>query len=130
MRFLKAAVLPVILSIAVVACASLEGAGERSSSNVITQEEIAESNARNLYEVVERLRPRWLVARGGSRSFGSETGILVYQGQTRLGGPDVLRQLGLDSARRLEYLDATTAAATLPGIGSGHVSGAIVIHTR
>jgi hypothetical protein len=130
MRFLKSAALAIILSLAVSSCAPVEGTGDRSSANVITAEEIAASDARNLYELVERLRPRWLVARGGSRSFGNETGVLVYQGQTRLGGAEVLRQFRPDSARRLEYLDGTTAAATLPGIGSGHVAGAIVIHSR
>lgn len=127
------AVLTAALLLAVVsACATTSSDGPRRSSNVITAEEIAElTTVSTLYDVVHQLRPRWLTVRGG-RSIGGgiQTSILVYQDQTYLGGPDVLRQIGLDLVRSIEFLDGPRAAAELPGLGSRHVDGAIVLRTR
>jgi hypothetical protein len=111
-------------------CAST-GTGEttRRSSTQIMAEEIDSVHAIDMFEVIERLRPRWLIARA-ARSFGSETGVLVYQEQTLLGGVEMLRQIKPDMVERARYLDGQTAATTLPGIGTGHVAGAIVITPR
>lgn len=102
-----------------------------SSQTVITTEELEAVQVNSLYEAVNRLRPRWLTVRS-PQTFGSGAGmtaILVYQNQTRLGGVDVLRDLGKESAVWLEYLDRATASATLPGAGGQDVEAAIVIHT-
>jgi hypothetical protein len=77
---------------------------------------------------VQRLRPRWLTPRA-QQSFGLSTDILVFQGQTNLGTVEVLRQLTPESAIRLRFIDGSTAAASLPGMGSRHVAGAIVLET-
>lgn len=99
-------------------------------SDVLTRQEIMSMTGTNtLYEVVQRLRPRWLEVRGGERSFGLSTDIVVYQNQTFLGAVDVLEQLSPDMAYQLRWLDGPTASSTLPGLGSGHVAGAIVIST-
>jgi hypothetical protein len=120
-----------LLIVAVLACApAASGSGGRDA-NVLTREEIMAAEVNNLYDVIHRLRPRWLNVRA-QRSFGQaalNTEIVVYQNQTMLGGVDVLRQLGPDMALRLRYLDGATAAASLPGIGSRHVEGAIIIDT-
>jgi hypothetical protein len=87
-------------------------------------------DATNLWEVVRRLRPRWLeVNRRGDRSFGLQTNLVVFQNQTYLGNVDMLRQFSPESAYELEFLDGSTASNTLPGLGSQHVAGAIVIKT-
>jgi hypothetical protein len=112
------------------ACASSASDASRAEQSRITAQELEAVRANNLYQAVERLRPRWLVVRGG-RSFERETVIVVYQNQSRLGGPDVLRSMSIGSARWLQYLDGPTASASLPGISRGqHIQGAIVIHTR
>jgi hypothetical protein len=115
------------------ACASTRG-GETggSRSDRLSREEImGVQGARSLYDVVQRLRPRWLTARAEERSFGMTTGIVVYQDQSSLGDVEQLKQLGPSTAYEIRYLDGTTASATLPGLGSGqHVAGAIVIITR
>lgn len=103
--------------------------GPRPDPDVITAEEIEATEASNLYELVHRLRPRWLDVRT-SRSYSAPTEIVVYQGQAFLGGIDILRELGKGAAHRLVYLDASTASATLPGLGSRQVEGAIVINPR
>ncbi len=111
-------------------CASTGSSSEpRARYDVITAEEIEGANASNLYELVERLRPRWLDVRS-RQSFSTTPAIVVYQGQTYLGGVEMLRQLGTDMAYRLQYLDGPTASATLPGIGTRQVESAIVINPR
>jgi hypothetical protein len=62
-------------------------------------------------------------------SFGLQTNIVVFQNQTYLGNVDVLRQFSPESAYELDWLDGSTASNTLPGLGSQHVAGAIVIKT-
>jgi hypothetical protein len=121
-----------ILLTVVAACASSPSDGTRRSSDVITADEIASlTTVSTLYDVVSQLRPRWLTVRGGrSITGGIQTSIVVYQDQTYLGGPDVLRQFGPESVRSLQWLDGSRAAATLPGLGTRHVDGAIVLKTR
>jgi hypothetical protein len=115
----------------VTGCGYSQGGRSRPDPDLINREEIMSVDARNLYDVVRRLRPLWINAnrRAGERSFGLSTEIVVYQGQMYLGDIDTLRQWSPSAAYSLEWLDASTASATLPGLGSRHVSGAIVIHT-
>ena len=49
--------------------------------------------APDLYELVHRLRPRWLDLRS-PQSFESSTEIVVFEGQSYRGGVEVLRQFG------------------------------------
>jgi hypothetical protein len=127
--------MPIVLaaSFLLIGCASggSEGDGERTrrDTNLITAEEIASANVSNLYDVVHRLRPRWLTVRA-ARSFDMQEGeIVVYQDQTYLGHPDVLRQMNTDAAYAIRYLDGPTASSTLPGIGSRRIEAAIVLIT-
>ncbi len=88
-------------------------------------------SALNLFDVVQRLRPRWLEVRS-ERSLGPNarpTEILVFQGQALLGGTAILQQFAPDVAYEMQWLDAATAAASLP-VGDRRVAGAIVIRTR
>jgi hypothetical protein len=119
-----------LLAVAIAACAPAT-AGSGSNTNVLTQEEIMAVGVNNLYEVIQRERPRWLQTRG-QRSFGPASAaveIVVYQNQTLLGGLDILRQLSPGTALRLRYLDSATAISSLSGLGSRHVAGAIIIET-
>lgn len=102
--------------------------GGASEQNRLGAEEIAAANASTLYDVVHRLRPRWLEVRA-PRGFSTETEIVVFMNRTMLGGVDELRRLGPDVAAWLEYLPGAAAQGHLPGIGNRHVEGAIVIHT-
>lgn len=111
------------------ACAATSTGEPRPQRDLITADEIEAVNASNLYEVVERLRPRWLDIRA-RRSFNDVTELVVFQGQTYLGGPEILREFGKDAAYAIRYLDGSTASATLPGMGTRQVEGAIVINPR
>lgn len=132
MRMLRATVLLSLMMVSVGACASTGGSGGGRDFNQITRAELDEVEDRvgNLYDAIQRLRPRWLQVRGGDRSFSTPTEIVVYQDQTFLGDLSVLRSLDPGFPSSLSYLDASQATAQLPGLGSRSVSGAIVIHTR
>jgi hypothetical protein len=104
------------------------GTNPAQRTDVITREQVGQLAVRNLYEAVERLRPRWLVVRSGMRSFSMETEVVVFQDQLFLGTQDALRNLGTEGVYQIQYLDGVTAKATLPGLGSRHVQGAIVVH--
>lgn len=123
-------VLAVMAVVGSVGCASTGGGSTtRLDQNLITSEELAELPVSNLYDAIQRLRPRWLTVRA-QQSFGTPTSVVVYQNQTQLGGFDALRQLGLDAVTSIRYLDGATASASLPGIGTRQVEGAIVIYTN
>ncbi len=112
------------------ACAGAARSGTNTRQDLLTREQIMSvSGASNLYEVVQRLRPRWLETRGGDRSFALTTEVVVFQNQSYLGDVQVLGQLGPEVAYEMRWLDGPTASATLPGLGSRHVTGAIVIAT-
>lgn len=117
------------LGLLVAGCAST-GAKSGSRSNILTREDIMEVGATNLFDVINRLRPRWLNVRS-TRSFSMETEIVVFQDQMLLGGPDELRELTPEVAFEIEYMDGTRAIASLPGLMSGrHIEGAIVVRSR
>jgi hypothetical protein len=120
-------VLPLLL---LAACASTGGTGPGRDPNVIGADEVEQYRAagtRDLQELVQRARPAWLRTRG-ERSINLSTSILVYQNQARLGTIEVLRDLSILNVVSLRYLDAARAGL-LPGAGSEHVEGAIVVET-
>jgi hypothetical protein len=124
-------VLTLLASAFVTACASAPRSEADFDRNVLTLEQIQSVQALNLFEVVQRLRPRWLRVRGGTRSFNLETEIVVYQNDMLLGGPDNLRQMETKIAYEIRWLDGAKAMATLSGLSTGrHVFGAIVVYTR
>ena len=121
----------VLAVVAVAACAGQSRSGsERRNPNLIAVAEIHEmqqAGVRDLHELVSRQRPSWLQTRS-ERSLQLETMVLVYHNETRLGGIEALRGYPLLSVVSLRYLDAAQAGL-LPGAGSPHVEGAIVIRT-
>ena len=112
-------------------CATVRNPQGNGRMDLLTREEImGVRGVTNLYDVVERLRPRWLKVRSQDRSFGLTTSIVVFQNQTLLGTVETLRQLQPGLAYQLKYLDGTTAKNTLPGLAfEGHVAGAIILST-
>jgi hypothetical protein len=118
----------------------------RTNPDLITKAEIDAGGYRDAYDVVQRLRPTWFTkakssgaqsmggiqVSGGSgvQSGSTGGGLLVYLGSTRMGGPEALRDIPATSISALQYMDAATATARLPGIGSTVISGAIVATSR
>jgi hypothetical protein len=141
---------------AVVACACAGGAAGASSAkaksnpDVITTAEIDAGNFRDAYDVVQRLRPTWFTkaratssgslsgtqvsgsagGMSGVQPTSSSGGLVVYLDNARMGGPEALRDLPATSISSLQYMDAATATAKLPGLGSSIITGAIVASAR
>lgn len=127
---IKILIFAVLVSAAAGACASAGSGGSSSGrSNMLTREEIMGAEATNLYDVVNRLRPRWLQVRS-NRSFNMETQIVVLQNDMYLGPAETLKEMTPDLAYEIEYMDGVRAANVLPGLMSGqHVEGAIIVRT-
>lgn len=114
-------VLVVLVLAAGCAAAASSDTRSRTSQTRISEAELADLQGEvgNMYQVVSRLRPRWL-----------QGDIVVYQNQTFFGWKDSLAEFAPDAARSLSYLDRSEAVAQLPGLGQRHIDGAIVLHTR
>lgn len=156
MRHLPAMLSSCLMIAAVAACASTGGAAGssgakvKSNPDVITTAEIDAGGFRDAYDVVQRLRPTWFTkarasasgslsgtqVSGGSGGMSGVQpssgggGLVVYLDNTRMGGPEALRDLPATSIGSLQYMDAATATARLPGLGSSVITGAIVATAR
>ncbi len=124
---LKRKMFMLIAMLALTACASSGESRSSMQQDVITAEEIERTAVSDLYELVQRLRPRWLDLRS-PQSFESRTEIVVFEGQSYRGGVEVLREFPREAAVRLIYLDGPTATVRLPGLTTRSVEGAIVIN--
>jgi hypothetical protein len=97
----------------------------RVERNVLTHEQVLETRTTNAYEAVETLRSNWLRTRGID-SFSSPGQVLVYFNETRLGGVETLRSIGLNDIGYIRYFDGREASARW-GLDHGH--GVIYITT-
>jgi hypothetical protein len=116
--------------IGALACSASRQSAVSTNLDVIAQEEIEQhlrTGTSNLFELIQRARPRWLEKRN-DRSLRLETVILVYHHQQRLGGIEALRELRPDNVVRIRRLDAARAGL-LPGARDNHVESAIVVET-
>ena len=112
------------------ACSPPQGSGDsnnaRPDRNVITLPEVQAARTDNAYELVRTLHPMWLRKRG-SNSMQYDGDIVVYMNETRLGGPDALRQIETISITSIRYYDPGQANYKF---GSGHHHGAIQVSTQ
>jgi hypothetical protein len=105
---------------------------QSSSSDYVTSVEIAAVSATNAYDLINRLRPRWLRTQApGSIGAGVRSQVIaVYLDGVRLGGLDALRSVSTAGVVSMQYYDATRAATILRDPGSEPIAGAIVIKTN
>ena len=117
------------LAILLSGCGSTGGsAASRSGTNTLTQAEIEEIGAANLYEVVEKLRPRWLQVRAPTSMTEATAAVIgVYVNRTHHGGVEVLRSMPVTGVTTMRYMDGTQASAVLRSAGGTALAGAIVI---
>lgn len=120
----------VALVVGFTAGACTPGTGAGSGSGPITTDELQELGAPNLYDAVQRLRPRWLRHRGDRSMTGSvSTELHVFMDGSHLGTARELRRMVPRGISSLEYLSASEADA-LPGPQGVHLAGAIMVHSR
>jgi hypothetical protein len=106
-----------LATVVVQACAT--GGGPRTSAyavgTVITQAEIARSSAGNAQEIVDRLRPEWLVARDDASISGDIGQTLVYLNDQRFGPLASLRDIPVEMVGAIELLTGGREQALLVG---------------
>jgi hypothetical protein len=94
---------------------------------VFDEIEAKASDAKNAYEVIERLRPQFLRARP-SRTISNQNPVPIHvfiDGGYR-GGLEVLREITANSVIEITYLNGTDATTRF---GTGYESGAILVKT-
>ena len=124
-RFLSIALLVAVAA----GCASTSSPSRRTASRdtrLLTAEEIRQSSAANMYEVIRAYRPEWLIKRGQT-SINLEGDIVVYVDNVALGGPESLRSIDVQSVQSARFMTASEAQMRY---GVGHMHGAIVVTTR
>ena len=106
-----------------------DGVGERAFPNEILREEILRRGITDptAYDLIERLRPAWLLTRG-QISFTNPGSAypVVYIDAIRHGGLMTLHQITSNQIQRLEFIG--TADATTRW-GTGHQAGVINVVT-
>lgn len=116
-----------IILVVLTGCASSGGSAGGGDRNLITRGQIVELEVTTAYEAIERLRPRWLRA-PLQRSHNRPTQVVVLVDNLQLDGIASLRDVDASNIASIRWLDSAQAGQ-LPGLGSRHVEGAIVIET-
>ena len=100
--------------------------GDRSS---ITREELAEVPGTNLYDVLQRARPLWLISSGArTRSVNARVETAVLTDGRYFGGIETLRQLPVAGVNVIRFATGSNAAHTYAGALVGrHVDAVIAV---
>lgn len=130
MPLLKRIILFMVVAFAT-ACATGPGpsaGATRSNPDVITEQELARYPSVSVRQAIERLRPRFLRTRGPtSLTNPAADRIVVYHGDTRMGGLEFLDQIMTGDIVEVRYLSAPDATQRY---GTGHTAGAIILKPR
>lgn len=101
---------------------------KRGGANYINEAEIAAVSEENAYDIIQRLRPNMLRARGSSASTeGEGGGIVVYFDEARYGGLESLRNISRTQIKDIRFLSGPDATQRY---GTGVPAGAIVVSSR
>ena len=120
----------ILLACGLLACArpSSPTQAAPSSRTTLTQSQLSATNARNLYEAIEKLRPDWLTSRGPtSVTNEAPTVASVYMNGTMIGKADALRDIPILEVTEVRYWDVGQASARF---GMGHPRGVIELTRR
>lgn len=116
-----------LLALALPSCAS-SGRGESvgSDRSLLTQEEILDSGAQDVYSVVQERRPHWIRNRQAISLSGASPveSVVVYFEQSRQGGPEVLRGMAVSGISEIRFYSGLEAQQRF---GLDHRLGAIVV---
>jgi len=120
-------VLACVLALGTGCAAGSQTTGSRSGPDVITQEEIQNSDESNTLDLIRRLRPAWLRTRSPSR-LGGEPAVepVVYLDNVKYGAIELLRGLDVQILSEVRYLSGPDATMRF---GTGHSGGAILVTT-
>jgi hypothetical protein len=111
------------------ACSSaMQGGGPAADESVITEQDLREATAANLFDYIRSRRPRWL-ERNYSAVMRPErvTTVMVFMDNQEFGGPDALRQIPLTVAVEVRYFGPSESQARF---GVGYLNGVIQVLSR
>lgn len=113
-------------------CAAHSGGATASSNrDTVSQEELAETNARYVYQALSRIRPSWLTSRGpagmGNVRDASESVANVYINGNRMGSIEFLREYAVTDVQEIRFYEPGEAGARF---GMGNPRGVIEIIPR
>jgi hypothetical protein len=91
---------------------------------VITQAEIEATDVSTALDLIRRLRPEYLRARGGGSSIGP---VAFYLDGVKQQSIDALATISKEIVREVRYLNATDATMRF---GTDHTGGAVLVSTR
>jgi hypothetical protein len=120
-----------MLSVLTAACGGGGGAGSTAPRdyNVITLAEIEASQAETAYQLVQQLRPRWMIRNRGERTFSVDEAdyakVIVDDLPPR--EFDYLRELRRGTLQELRFLEPREATFLY---GTGFNAGVIQVTTR
>jgi hypothetical protein len=112
-----------------IACATAGSTpGGRHDPNVISEQEVASSNASNAYDVIITARPSFLKTRGHSTiTLPGSDYATVYVNSQQYGDVTSLRTIAVDQIKEIRYFSASEAVTKF---GSQSGSGVIQIITK
>lgn len=116
-----------VVALAVTACASAGTAGQRVDRNLLTRDQILETNKQNAFDVVETLRSNWLRSRGPTSLTQQSAEVQVYIDDNRLGGVETLRSINTSLVQYIRHFDGIAATGRW---GLDHGAGVIYVSTR
>ena len=124
---MKLKVIPLVLLVTACASAGTNGQGAsapRGSRDVITQAEVEATDVSTVLDLIRRLRPEYLRARGGGASIGP---VVFYLDGVKQQSVDALQTISKEIVREVRYLNATDATMRF---GTDHTAGAVLVSTR
>jgi len=127
----RATALLLVAVLAVAGCASSGSGerGERTDRSVLSEPELEGFSGRTARDVVQRLRPEWLVERPGAAGLGVEQQLVIFLNNSRYGGVASLRDIPADNLARMEFR-RSTEQESMTGRRAQVASGTIHIYTR
>lgn len=113
------------------ACGGTRPRGERPAPrdmNLITADEISRISVTNAYDVVKRLRPQFLTARGGVSIANPRAALpVVYLDGMRYGDASALAGIDAAGIATIRYISGPEAQQRY---GTDNVGGAILVTTK
>ena len=112
--------------------AAATNAPARSTPSILIADDLRKSEAQNLGDAIQRLRPEWL-RRGSARAANSmgttrnsAEPLVVWIDNNRAGGVEILAQMQISNVRMVQYFTPSEAESRF---GTGNSAGAIQIIT-
>lgn len=153
MRWVSRRVVPGVAVLLLASACASGGAASASSSGttaatrrthgsqyVLTAEDLAKVKTDNLYDAIQRLRPNFLRASGGTTISGGSGSqedasgatfgavpVRVYLDDVRLDGLDRLKQIPLSQVKEVKYVPGPEAGVRY---GTDHSGGVILVTSK